>query len=580
MKPISQLLLNFLLNASWQIALVAAAASLCAWLLRGTALRYRHWLWVSALALSFALPLLTTSEVFSRATFINRSQPAAIEPRTIARDFAQLDSVKVSAPETRASIELGSNLAAALIAIYLAFFLYRTSKLFQAWKKTRGMVRDAHPFDFSAGLEVIIERCERAIGVNQARILCSDSEPVPLTVGVRQPLVILPRQLLHDADVDMLTSALGHELVHVWRRDYLLNLIYELIFLPLAFHPAAALLIRRIRQTRELCCDELVAERLLDAKVYARSLVQLAGSAPRMRALASITTVGIADADILEVRVMSLLKKSRPIVRRQKLLLIAASILLALPCVAAASLGFHFDIVPGDGGVSSQEPKQQEQENQAKAERESKERQIKQEREDLELKQRIESETNPELRAQLKEALERRQTDRAKLQNKIAVAFMGEGYEMTLRDGQEEKEMKERAERDPQFRAELEARARHQEEEREAMSKRNAALAGLAKIPMDQAIQIALSQQPGKVLECSLVGEHWEGEGKLAKASLVLYHVVIVPAEGTATATVSGRDGQTYTVNLGSVHVLINAMDGSVFRTEKERVRDPRKEQP
>lgn len=67
---------------------------------------------------------------------------------------------------------------------------------------------------------------------------------------------------MREADTDVLTSAIGHELVHVLRRDYLLNLAYELIYLPLSFHPAAALVRRRINQTRELSCDELVTEKL------------------------------------------------------------------------------------------------------------------------------------------------------------------------------------------------------------------------------------------------------------------------------------------------------------------------------
>ena len=83
------------------------------------------------------------------------------------------------------------------------------------------------------------------------------------------------------------------------------------LFVPISFHPAAALLRRRVKQTRELCCDELVAERILNAEVYARSLVRLAGSAPPLRRLSVTTTVGIADADILEARIMSLLKKTR-----------------------------------------------------------------------------------------------------------------------------------------------------------------------------------------------------------------------------------------------------------------------------
>ena len=75
---------------------------------------------------------------------------------------------------------------------------------------------------------------------------------------------------------------------------------------------------------------------------------------------------------------------------------------------------------------------------------------------------------------------------------------------------------------------------------------------------MDHAIQIATSQTPGKVLECSLVGERWEAPGKLGKDSLVLYHVVIL----------SGDDASPVTF-----HVLVNALDGTIFKTSKEERR-------
>lgn len=85
----------------------------------------------------------------------------------------------------------------------------------------------------------------------------------------------------------------------------------------------------------------------------------------------------------------------------------------------------------------------------------------------------------------------------------------------------------------------------------------------IARIPMDQAIQIAISQQPGKVLESSLQAEHWEEPGKLAKDGFVFYHIAIV----------SG-DENSPTIN----HVWVNAVDGMIIRNEKElprKMREP-----
>ena len=58
MRTSSELLLTFLLNAVWQIALIGALASFGVWLLRRSAARYQHWLWVAALCLSLVVPVV------------------------------------------------------------------------------------------------------------------------------------------------------------------------------------------------------------------------------------------------------------------------------------------------------------------------------------------------------------------------------------------------------------------------------------------------------------------------------------------------------------------------------------------
>jgi len=254
---------------------------------------------------------------------------------------------------------------------------------------------------------------------------------------------------------------------------------------------------RRIRQTRELSCDELVAERILNAEVYARSLVQLASCAPALGRLSVTTTVGIADADILEVRVMSLLKKQKQNSRWKKSLLVLVSLLLLIPSLAAASLATKFDVEQASASQDQdQKEKEQKEKEKTKERRESKEYQI--------------------------------------------------GYAA----GQKEKVRTE--EFDGEF---LTMRRRHEEEELKARDSMQAALVRLARIPMDQAIQIATSQSPGKVLECSLDGEHWEEPGKLAKDGVVFYHVVILSTDENEPAT---------------NHVLVNAVDGTIIKTEKE----------
>lgn len=359
MRVGAQLLLTFLLNASWQIAMILAFAAACDWLLRGTPARYRHALWVAALVLAFVLPLLSPARIIT-TRLISRPTPAQVSAAPVFVTWIyspDLDSLEPTAQRPASStvaparenfptsgITLNQRLAMVLVALYGFLLLYRAGQLLRAWRKTKRIVRTAYDCEFPAPVKVIIKQCLAAIGVERVRILCSTSVPVPVTVGIWKPLIVLPDRLLRDIDEEVLTSAVGHELVHVARRDYLANLIYEFIYLPLSFHPAAVLLRRRIKQTRELCCDEAVATKLLRPETYARSLVRLIGSAPIERHLAMDTTIGISESDILEVRIMSLLKKTKLTARRKKLLLISAALLLAAPCVAATSFALNFEI--------------------------------------------------------------------------------------------------------------------------------------------------------------------------------------------------------------------------------------------
>jgi bla regulator protein blaR1 len=342
MSELSQLLLTFLLNACWQIALVAMAAALCGWLLRGTAARRRHLLWVIALVSSFCLPLLASSRLLEGKSS-DQARAQVTTQRANADSFspAQLipEAIQAARPaplrQANSFVPVSRNMAALVVVFYLLLLGFRGGKLFLAWRRTKAIASSAYPVDLPAKVQTVIGECQAALGISRAQIMCSTSVPAPITVGIRDPLVILPEQLLQEADRDVLTSAIGHELVHVLRRDYLLNLLYELIALPLAFHPATALLKRRIRETRELGCDELVTDRLLEPAAYAPSLVQLAGAAITAGRPTATITVGIADADILEERVMTILNRPKISLRRKNLLFAAAALVFIGSCVVS-----------------------------------------------------------------------------------------------------------------------------------------------------------------------------------------------------------------------------------------------------
>jgi TonB family protein len=155
----------------------------------------------------------------------------------------------------------------------------------------------------------------------------------PITAG---GTIILPESLLAELSDDVLTTAIGHEMAHIARRDFACNLLYELLHLPVSFHPAAWLIRRGIERTREMTCDELVTHRLLDAGVYARSIMSIAAG---MTALPQPGyTLGVFDGDILEERIRRLVERPVRNLKRARLMLVTGLSALALLAVIASTL--------------------------------------------------------------------------------------------------------------------------------------------------------------------------------------------------------------------------------------------------
>lgn len=584
METSSRLLLTFLLNACWQIALIAAVASCCNWLLRETAARYRNWLWVAALILSIGLPVLTSSRNLEGALSgveLIQPQTNAQQTNAVLTSFSQDNilgekaalPVPSSIPQKGALISFNRSLAMALVLLYLLFLCYRSLKLLNVWRKTSAMSRLAYSVDFSEHVQTIIRHCQNTIGVTRVRILCSVSIPVPVTVGTINPLIILPAHLTQETDNNILATAIGHELVHIRRHDYLLNLIYEFIYLPLSFHPAAWLMRRRINQTRELGCDELVTEKLIDPATYARSLVQLASAAIPLRRSATTITVGIADADILEERIMTILKRSKANVSKKRWLLIAATLGLAIPCLAATPFALRINInspasaAPMPEAVATAAEKLFPQQQNAQQE----EAKVVKQKAELEAKLKAEHaallEGKAEFQGQVFDVVLDRgfafKTQQDAQQVKEMKEVMRERMEQMVKEAREKdpsadpQEIKQKVEmmvldrvKEERFHVEQDAQnpefIAHRQAEREAMAKRRTDLVKEARITMQQALQIATNQYPGTVMESRLVRER----------NQACYFFTILSENGAETTT--------------SV-VLISAVDGSILDLMKER---------
>lgn len=102
-----------------------------------------------------------------------------------------------------------------------------------------------------------------------------DSIVTPAAIGWLRPVVLLPTALLTRMPVGLIEALLAHELAHIRRHDYLVNLLQGAVEAMLFYHPVTWWLSRRIRIEREHIADELAADVIGDRRRLAVALSEL-----------------------------------------------------------------------------------------------------------------------------------------------------------------------------------------------------------------------------------------------------------------------------------------------------------------
>lgn len=348
MRNVEAGVLAFLLNATWQIALIAAAAAVASRLLKRSPAFLRHTAWVVALAAALLLPASQIARNYrTTASYSHEVSSAPISltgaplPTSIGHESGinadALPAIGIPAAPAplrkSRDLRVGRTLALAVVSMYAAMVLWRIVALFSAWLRARRLARRARFVTMDARLRRVIDACTAAFGGVSVALYSSQEISAPATIGWLHPQILFPAELLERADEESLVAAIAHEAAHIARRDYLLNLICEILYVPLAFHFAAALVRRQIRRTRELSCDEMVTRHVLSADRYARALIELASSAiPRP---AVTLAVGVNDGEILEERIVATLRRPKMNSRSRSFTIAAAAAAFLIPCAAA-----------------------------------------------------------------------------------------------------------------------------------------------------------------------------------------------------------------------------------------------------
>lgn len=176
-----------------------------------------------------------------------------------------------------------------LVAGWACGVLLLSLRLGRAWRETRRL-RTLGTGPLPAQWEARVRRLAERMRVSRpVRALRSAAADVPMVIGALHPVLLVPASLLTGMPAAQLEFLLAHELAHVRRHDYLLNLLQSVADVLLFYHPAAWWLSGALRETREQCCDDEAVRTLGSPREYVQALVALerARCAPRLAAAAS-----------------------------------------------------------------------------------------------------------------------------------------------------------------------------------------------------------------------------------------------------------------------------------------------------
>lgn len=250
-----------LVHFVWKGALIGMATALSLRLLQGASPQSRYALLCVSLLLCLGVPVLDMYRGVEAAALTSgwlrmsgSHVMPAIDPRA---QFAIEDAL----PWLVAAWMVGVAVMSCRLATGL-LWVRRIGHALPDWPDTRWQ-------DYASALAA---RCglSRPVTLRRAAHLST-----PLTIGWWRPLVLIPASLLTRMPPDLLEAVIAHEIAHIKRADYLVNLLQSVIESLLFYHPAVWWLSRQIRIERECVADQVAATLIQNPRRLALALEQL-----------------------------------------------------------------------------------------------------------------------------------------------------------------------------------------------------------------------------------------------------------------------------------------------------------------
>jgi GWxTD domain-containing protein len=313
-----------LLHFVWQGAVVAILLAIVLGMITGKSPQLRYGAACCAMLLMLLLPLVTWQHLAAAPRIMSGEITRAPNDFPSALSFQNGLTGPAEPWQGRLARKLDHSVPW-VISIWFAGVILLWGRLSIGLVAARRMKSFA-ALPASEELQLLLEKLSRRLEVTRAiKLVNSAMVQVPTVIGWLRPVILIPVGCLVGLSASQTEALLAHELAHIRRHDYLVNIFQSVVEILLFYHPATWWISNQIRREREHCCDDLAIGISGDRLSYAKALSFLAEQQSSLPAVA----LG-ASGGSLATRIRRLLgAKERPAVSR-----LAATTLLTTAFVA------------------------------------------------------------------------------------------------------------------------------------------------------------------------------------------------------------------------------------------------------
>ncbi len=266
-----------LLHSIWQGLLLALLTGLLLFFTRntGAALRYNcltvlFFLFTGITGYQFIYQLTVAAPVYMNTAAVQHVAGAA-DPTAGLNGFT-LATVQQPALTDLVTRFL-NQYACTIVYIWFSLFILKCLHMLMGLlrlKQIRHNAADTLPQQWQRQVKQLAQRLALHMPVP---LLESVHIKSPVTIGFLKPVILLPVSLVTCLSAGEVEAILLHELAHIKRRDYLVNLLQRFTETIFFFNPAVLWLSSLIRQEREHCCDDMAIAHTAGRKNYLQALV-------------------------------------------------------------------------------------------------------------------------------------------------------------------------------------------------------------------------------------------------------------------------------------------------------------------